>query len=108
MTARPKMKPHCSTAVNSDYLSVFFFFWKQRSDSRLVISFVMHRLLRRGSLPVCPPPHAQWGGIRLHEAQGHLVTRNKWHLPEKIKNTNLIRPHAVSSHSGSGMEQVSV
>ena len=73
MTAHPKLKLHCSTTVNSVYLSgvfFFFFFLKQRSDSRLVMSFVTHRLLRRGSLPVCPPPHAQWDGIRLHEAAG--------------------------------------
>ena len=45
----------------------------------------MHRLLRQGSLPVSPPPHAQWGGICLHEAMRPSGDAEQVALPEKLK-----------------------
>lgn len=66
----------------------------------------MHRLFRQGSLPVCPHPHARWGGICLHEATRPSGDAEQVALPEKIKNTNLIRPQTVHPLKWSLFESV--
>lgn len=64
------MFPHCS---------------EQWSVGQLVINSVTLRLFCQDILPVSPPPHAQWGGMCLHEAMRPSGDAEQVTLPEKLK-----------------------
>lgn len=68
----------------------------------------MHRLLRQGSLP--GRPFHMLNGVEYVSAWSReaIWWRGTSGIARKIKNTNLIRPHTVASHSGSCVEQVSI